>query len=148
MYPQLRSHWKQTISLLSNTTLGIWYYDLLKVRGKGEGGSERKISSIAWIFRWFIFVHVCSCLFLLCRLWYLEGCAPCGKLPRALELNALSWSSLDRDFFCSFICLPDEIQKVFVRDGTKKFCIQCGFVSFLWYDLYRPSHSICHLTTI
>ena len=62
-------------------------------------------------------VHFRSCV--LCRLWYLEGCVQCTKLPWALELNELSWSSLDMGSFYNPICLHDEIGRVLVRGGTK-----------------------------
>lgn len=76
---------------------------------------KSNISSIAYIFRKSTHkVHFCSCL--LCRLGYFQDCVQCAKLPWALELNKLSWSSLDLDSFFIPLSAHYEMATVSVRE--------------------------------
>lgn len=87
-HPQLQGLWIQAIFLLSEHNLGhllLWLSTNSRISDKNK--KESKISSIAYIFRKSTHSSFFSCL--LCRLWYLEGCVQCTKLP----FEHWSWTS-------------------------------------------------------
>lgn len=130
--------WIQAIFLLSEHNLGhllLWLSTNSCISDKNK--KESKISSIAYIFRKSTHSSFFSCL--LCRLWYLQGCVQCTKLP----FEHWSWTSFHDlpwiwTFFYSFICLNYEIVTVLVRVGQKSSAF--NGLSVFWYDLYRTGH--------